>query len=214
MEVEIGATEVCAPWSTKEIHEAQQNDQSISQVMQWKAQVTDDLESKNEGMEIGEMRRYRQLIPQLEIEDGVLYRRVDTGTPDERLVLVVPRKMRGDLLHLAHNVPSSGHMGINRSLQRLQQQYYWPGMASEVQLWITECEECTCKKPIIASQKAPMENIKVGNPMELWAMDVLGPLPVTARGNQYILVMSDHFTKWVEAVPMATSVLKRQPKLL
>ena len=43
MEVEIGATEVCAPWSNKEIHEAQQNDQSISQVMQWKAQVMDDL---------------------------------------------------------------------------------------------------------------------------------------------------------------------------
>ena len=34
-------------------------------------------------------------------------------------------------------------------------------------------------------------------------MDDLGPLPMTARGNQYILVMSDHFTKWVEAVPMA-----------
>ncbi len=39
--------------------------------------------------------------------------------------------------------------------------------------------------------------------MELWAMDIMGPLPVTARGNQYVLVMSDHFTKWVEAVPMA-----------
>ena len=38
--------------------------------------------------------------------------------------------------------------------------------------------------------------------MELWAMDILGPLPMTARGNQYILVMSNHFTKWVEAVPM------------
>ena len=52
MEVEIGATEVCAPWSNKEIHEAQQNDQSISQVMQWKAQVMDDLQPKNEGMEM------------------------------------------------------------------------------------------------------------------------------------------------------------------
>lgn len=31
----------------------------------------------------------------------------------------------------------------------------------------------------------------------------ISPLPTTARGNQYILVMSDHFTKWVEAVPMA-----------
>jgi hypothetical protein len=47
-----------------------------------------------------------------------------------------------------------------------------------------------------------MQSIEVGQPMELWAMDVLGPLPMTARGNQYILVMSDHFTKWVEAVPM------------
>ena len=37
MEVVIGATEVCAPWSNKEIHEAQRNDQIISQVMQWKA---------------------------------------------------------------------------------------------------------------------------------------------------------------------------------
>ena len=47
-----------------------------------------------------------------------------------------------------------------------------------------------------------MQSIEVGQPMELWAMDVLGPLPMTARGKKYILVMSDHFTKWVEAVPM------------
>lgn len=34
-------------------------------------------------------------------------------------------------------------------------------------------------------------------------MDIMDPLPVTARGNQDILVMSDHFTKWVEAIPIA-----------
>ena len=33
-------------------------------------------------------------------------------------------------------------------------------------------------------------------------MDILGPLPITSRGNQYVLVMSDHFSKWVEAVPL------------
>lgn len=31
-------------------------------------------------------------------------------------------------------------------------------------------------------------------------MDNLGPLHVVARENQYILVISDHFKKWVEAV--------------
>ena len=47
-----------------------------------------------------------------------------------------------------------------------------------------------------------MQSIKVGHPMELWAMDIVGTLPVTAQGNQYILVMSDHYTKWVDATPI------------
>ena len=77
-------------------------------------------------------------------------------------------------------------------------------MASKVQLWITECEiSSRCRTPVLP-KKAPMKSIEVevGQPMELWAMDILGPLPTTTRGNQYILGMLDHFTKWVEAVPM------------
>ena len=31
----------------------------------------------------------------------------------------------------------------------------------------------------------------------------MGPLPLTSRGNQYILVVTDLFTKWVEAFPLA-----------
>ena len=67
---------------------------------------------------------------------------------------------------------------------------------------MTECEICSrCRTPVLP-KKAPMKSIEAVQPMELWAMDILGPLPMTARGNQYILVMSNHFTKWVEAVPM------------
>jgi hypothetical protein len=47
-----------------------------------------------------------------------------------------------------------------------------------------------------------MKSNEDGKPMELWAMDILGPLPITAGGNQYVLVMSDHFSKWIEAVPL------------
>ena len=33
-------------------------------------------------------------------------------------------------------------------------------------------------------------------------MDILGPLPLTVRGNRYVLVVGDYFTKWMEAYPV------------
>lgn len=44
-------------------------------------------------------------------------------------------------------------------------------------------------------------------------MDILGPLPMTPRGNKYVLVVSDYFTKWTEAYAMpnqeATTVAEK-----
>ena len=41
----------------------------------------------------------------------------------------------------------------------------------------------------------------ISEPFTFWAMDYMGPLPETARGNKHILVVGDHFTKWCEAFP-------------
>ena len=41
-----------------------------------------------------------------------------------------------------------------------------------------------------------------GYPMERIATDILGPLPETDKRNRYILVITDYFTKWVEAYPI------------
>ena len=44
-----------------------------------------------------------------------------------------------------------------------------------------------------------MITYNVGAPLERVALDVLGPLPTTERGNKYILVIADYFTKWTES---------------
>ena len=47
-----------------------------------------------------------------------------------------------------------------------------------------------------------MQQYLVGTPMESLALDVLGPLPCTRMGNNYILIVADYLSKWVEASPM------------
>ena len=49
--------------------------------------------------------------------------------------------------------------------------------------------------------KAPLQPIVVSEPFTFWAMDYMGPLPETPRGNEHLLVIGDHFTKWCEAFP-------------
>ena len=38
-----------------------------------------------------------------------------------------------------------------------------------------------------------------GNPMERVGIDILGPLPTTDRGNRFVLLAVDYFTRWPEA---------------
>ena len=48
-----------------------------------------------------------------------------------------------------------------------------------------------------------MQPIYTGEPFERVAMDIIGPLPKTGRGNRYILTVVDHFAKHVEAIALA-----------
>ena len=47
-----------------------------------------------------------------------------------------------------------------------------------------------------------MQTVQPSFPRECIAMDIMGPLPTTQRGNRYIVVIEDYLTKWVEAFPL------------
>ena len=59
------------------------------------------------------------------------------------------------------------------------------------------------RKSPVPKARAPLTNIKAGYPQQLLAMDIVGPFPESEKGNHYILVVSDYFTRWAEvyAIP-------------
>ena len=61
---------------------------------------------------------------------------------------------------------------------------------------------CTRRTGPNAKRIAPMQLVPSRMPMDRIATDILGKLPITENGNRYILVVSDYFTKWTEAIPM------------
>ena len=64
------------------------------------------------------------------------------------------------------------------------------------------CDACAARKLSPKQNKAPMGHISSGAPMEKVCLDILGPLPLTQQKNRYILIKTDIFTKWTEAIAL------------
>ena len=136
----------------------------------------------------------------LRLEEGVLQRRwVDTGRGEDRWLIVVPRARREELLREMHEGYTGGHLGLKRTLCRLKQRVYWVGLRRDVRDWCRTCKVCAAKKGPARKTRAPLQLYQAGAPMQRMAVDIAGPFPRTRRGNRFICVAMDYFTKWPEA---------------
>jgi len=82
-------------------------------------------------------------------------------------------------------------------------------MYKEVKSYVKGCFSCQQRKGARSIQDGLMQPIVTTEPFELVGMDLFGPLPVTDGGYEWVIVFTDHFTKWVEIHP-----IKRANKVL
>ena len=143
------------------------------------------------------LRHYDKLF----IRDGILVRAIGQRKSYPNYVIVLPQSLITTCVKAMHDSPFAGHMGVARTEERIRQRFYWPGIHNSVQTFIHNCHARAQRKIATHNNKAPTQHIEVGEPFTFWAMDYMGPLPETARGNRHILVMMDHFSKWCEAFP-------------
>ena len=99
---------------------------------------------------------------------------------------------RKTFLTIAHD--NSGHQGIDHTMARLSEMAYWVGMDKDIAHYCTHCFTCQVNKAP-EQTPAPLQPVIATKPWELVAVDIL-KVPMSAEGNQFILVIQDYFSKW------------------
>jgi hypothetical protein len=121
----------------------------------------------------------------------------------------IPVSRREFLLTHAHGAATGGHFSARATLRKLAGVAWWPDMKKDVESLVGLCGACQRNKVSrrIVGEVQPYE---IAHVMERVHLDLVGPLPVTRRGNQYIMTARDSLTNYtvLTAIPdkSATSV--------
>jgi transposase InsO family protein len=116
---------------------------------------------------------------------------------------VIPKVLVPVVLKDYHEFPFTAHQGVKRTVGFISRKYWWETMRDDVSAFIRQCEACakikTGRRVI-----APLGGALVTSEfLDVVSLDVVGPLPVTDKGNRYLLTFIDHFTRFCEAIPIA-----------
>ncbi|XP_062404413.1 uncharacterized protein LOC134094507 [Sardina pilchardus] len=131
--------------------------------------------------------------------DGLLYRRIfrpDGG--EEMRQLLLPACLKEEVLQQLHN--DHGHQGIERTTDLIRLRCYWPGMGEDIKHWCQNCERCTLAKSSQPRLQAPMGHLLASRPNQILAVDFTFLEPAM-DGREQVLIMTDVFTKFTQAVP-------------
>ena len=142
-------------------------------------------------------------------KDGVLYKSENiNGEEVNRLVL--PVAFQEVVLKSYHD--DLGHQGRDRTASLIKCRFFWPRMNQFIRKYVQKCGRCICRKaPQVKS--AHLVNITSSAPMELVCIDYLS-LERSKGGFENILVITDHFSRYAQAIPTRNQTAQTTAKVL
>lgn len=126
-------------------------------------------------------------------------------------LVYVPTRLREALIKDIHEAPAHGHQGIDKTIERITRNYYFPGLRRTVQRIISQCDLCIRSK---ASRHAPYGHLQAlpapERPWQSISLDFITDLPqsgepVTKVKYDSILVIVDRLTKYAYYLPYLKS---------
>lgn len=138
-------------------------------------------------------------------QDGLWY------MPGDRLAIPRNATVKQLILQELHDCPSAGHLGVNKTIQRVANRFWWPHMARTIRHYVTSCPSCQCNKPRNDLPAGLLQPLPVPDrKFEQITMDLITDLPPTARGYDAVVTFVDRLSKLVHFAPTTKTVTAPQ----
>ena len=197
-----GGSNILPQYSSEELRDIQMQDSDLQPLFRWLDAESDPTQAEVHlsSPATRQMWLYRA---QLKLIDGVLFY-VWQETSHTRDLYIVPQKLKEEMLLMNHDSLIGGHMGRDKTVERMRQKVYWYGMPTDVKVHVATCDACSRNKRQKTNPKAPLQSYQAGYPNYRVHLDVLGPFCETPRGHKYVLMVIDQFTRFLEMIPLKT----------
>uniref|UniRef100_A0A2N9H380 Integrase catalytic domain-containing protein n=1 Tax=Fagus sylvatica TaxID=28930 RepID=A0A2N9H380_FAGSY len=146
-----------------------------------------------------EVYRLKRLSSRYFVEGGTLFRKGFHGEPLRCLSLSESQMVMKE----THAGECGEHQGKKRLYQcLLTLGYYWPTMKKDAADFVKTCHTCQVQANLIHTHPTSLQNMATPWPFHTWGLDLIGPINPASGGCIWILVATEYFTKWVEAIPL------------
>ena len=123
---------------------------------------------------------------------------------DKNKPVIIPPTARHHIMEYFHKNYSNIHQSAKRTYKTMKKYVFWYGMLADIKLFIQQCKTCKLTKTHSDKKQGYMQLFTPSKPFEIVAIDIVGPLPTTRRGNRYILTTIDKFSRYVHMIPLQT----------
>jgi RNase H-like domain found in reverse transcriptase/Integrase zinc binding domain/Integrase core domain len=169
----------------------------LLEVDEWSAITVQEMREAQEKDE--DCDRYRTLDGYDEDDDGLLVRSSPLNGTSR---VVVPKALRERVLTLGHYPNAAGHPGSNRLYRSIRREFFWPGLILDCKVFVSRCPSCARQRLKAQKRTKWMKLFPPSAPLEFVGIGILRPLPETKRGNRFLLMMTDRFSKVTKVAPL------------
>lgn len=149
--------------------------------------------------------------PRIIEQDGVLCRRVVDPVLGELVQTLMPKCLQLRAITGCHD--QWGHQGVSRTCSLLRRRVYWPKMSLSVRQHIKQCKQCVMAKASEPQARVPMRHLLAFRPLEVLAIDFV-KVDKGQGGYEDVLVMTDVYTKFTQAIPCKNQLAPTVAKIL